>query len=146
MSSDLTRRSDQWDLRLNIKDDEHVKNIVKNLSGLFSLGNIRYVHCSNVEVGNVAGRTSFGSKHVHIALILNNYTTKTSVLRKMLVKPTLPWYCEPRDKEKSIDGWIEYHSKAHTKIYQDQETLLLQLGNLPRGRKRKSLIQKVVRS
>ena len=143
MSSDLTRRSDQFDIRLNIQDDEHVKRIINNLNGLYSIGNIRYMHCSNVEIGDVENRTSFNCKHVHIAIILNNYTTKASILRKVLVQPKLSWYCEPRDKEKSLDGWIQYHSKTRTKIYPDQETLLLQLGQLPAGRKRKTFTEKL---
>lgn len=136
MSSDITVRSDQWDIRLNIKDEKHVSQIIDTLTGLYNLGNVRYVHCSNVEYGDVSGRSSYNSKHVHIALVLHNYTSKSSILRKVLVPPKMPWYCQPRDKAKPISGWIEYHSKERSKVNPEEERLLLVLGTLPRDRKR----------
>lgn len=138
MTRDYARRSDQFDIRLNVSEtatDEHVERIVKLCSKLYDTGSIRYIHVSGVEIGDVPGRSSFGKKHVHIALILNNYTTKQSIVRKFVEKG-YGWYIEPRDKSKSLLGWISYHSKSRSKLDPD-DTLILQRGNLPRVREPK---------
>lgn len=142
MSSDLTRRSDQWDIRLNITDEAHYLAILETLEHMYNFGNIRYIHCSGIEIGDVPGRTSYGVQHVHIALVLQNYTTKASIVRKYVVDPCPGWYVEPRDKDKSINGWINYHSKKKTKINPD-DGLVLKFGSLPTERKRKTFEEKL---
>lgn len=141
MSSALTVRSDQWDIRLNVKDRDHLGDILDNLHHRTLLDNVRYLHCSGVEIGDVPGRSSFGVQHVHIALILQNYTTKSSIFRKYVDKNCNGWYLEPRDKKKSLTGWIAYHSKKRTKI-NPEDGLIFKYGTLPFDRKRKTLDEK----
>ena len=146
MSSEYGRRSDQFDIRLNISETDpynHAHRIVAKCDKLFKAGSVRYIHVSGIEIGDVPGRSSFGKKHVHIALTLNNYTSKQSILRKFVEKD-YGWYIEPRDKSKSMHGWISYHSKARTKIDPD-DTLLLQRGTLPRVREPKPVEEQSAR-
>ena len=136
VSGELLRRSDQFDIRLNV-DERRLKEIVKILDLLWNGGSVRYMHCTSVEVGDIPGRTSFGKDHVHIALIMHNYTTRASIIKK-LVNKDYGWYVVPRDKTKSINGWINYHKKTRTKKDPGQP-FLLQRGQLPRVRESRSL-------
>ena len=82
--ADLRIRSDQWDVRLNVPNDivnQSVLNIVKDY---YESGKVRYCHVSGVEVGDVPGRTSYGERHVHIALVLYNYTSRGAIIKKLV--------------------------------------------------------------
>lgn len=130
-STQLTQRSDQFDIRLNV-DAERLSVVLEKLERLWLSGTVRYVHCTSVEIGDIPNRSSFGKEHVHIALILNNYTSRGSIIKK-LVDKNYGWYVECRDKTKSLTGWINYHGKERTKC--DPSVLfLIQYGNLPRVR------------
>ena len=128
--SDYGRRSDQFDIRLNVPEDADLDAIVKRVDDVFATGVIRYVHVSGVEIGDVPGRTSYGERHVHITLILNNYTSKQSIIRKFVVNKEHGWYVEPRDKKRSLHGWIDYHAKVRTKV-DPNVPFVLQYGALP---------------
>lgn len=134
--SDYGRRSDQFDIRLNVDTDEDVDGLLKICDLYYSSGAVRYIHVSGVEIGDIPGRSSFGKKHVHIALILNNYTSKQSIIRKFITNRAGGWYVEPRDKKKSLHGWISYHGKLRTKV-DPNVSFLLQRGQLPRVREPK---------
>lgn len=92
--------------------------------------NIRFLSCSGVE------QTAAEGRHVHVALVLGNATSKASVIRKFVLNKKDGYYVEPRDREKgSLQQWLEYHRKSATKI-NPAETVLLELGQLPRQRTR----------
>lgn len=140
MSKNLRERGDQFDIRLNIEDEEHLELLKKKVTTLYDEGNVKYIHLSGVEMGDIPGRTSFGKKHVHIALCLFNYTSIASILRKFtyyekeegwkrVIKAG--YYIACRDKSKPIQGWINYHSKQRTKI-DPTEGLVVQLGTVPK--------------
>lgn len=122
------QRASQWDIRLNVPTEASVQAILDNVQRRFNEENVVYVHVSNVEVETSEQR------HVHIALVLLNRTTKSSIINKYVLKPQDGFYCEPRDTTKSISGWVEYHGKRATKL--DPSTpFLLTLGNLPRPKR-----------
>lgn len=127
----MNSKSDQFDIRINLVSPTHLTDLLKLTKTLYDAGGIKYVHVSGVEIGTNEKYTSCGQKHVHIALILNNYTSRGSIIRKF-VKEKGGWYVEARDKSRSITGWIEYHKKRDTKI--GPENLLIQLGVKPVGR------------
>ena len=139
MSKNLRERSDQFDIRLNIVDEPHLELIKKTCKKLYDAGSVKYIHLSGVEVGDVPGRSSFGKRHVHIALCLHNYTTIASIFRKFTYfdvdgwkkKIKTGWYIVCRDKTKPIQGWVDYHGKQRTKV-DPSESFLLQLGELPK--------------
>ena len=58
MASDIGRRSDQFDIRLNVLDEDHLADIVRSCKRMFNHDRVRYIHCSNVEIGDVPGRIS----------------------------------------------------------------------------------------
>jgi hypothetical protein len=130
----IIRRSDQFDIRLNV-DSTRLRAVLVTLDDLWKTGMLRYLHCSGVEIGDVPGRTSYGVEHVHVAAIFNNFTTRISVIKKFVDKK-YGWYVEPRDKKKSLHGWISYHKKLRSKV--DPTSLLLfERGDLPRVREPK---------
>lgn len=134
---ELRKRSDQWDIRMNVGDEDDVSALLKRVQRLYETGQVRYVHVSGVEVGDVPGRTSYGKRHVHIACVLHNYTTKSSMLTKFVAgRRELGYYVEPRDKTKPLEGWLQYHKKRRTKLDPDVP-LLLQRGEFPRIREPK---------
>ena len=132
MASDMAQRTDQFDIRLNVPSDEWLELFLIDIDDYCRNNNVRYLHVSGIEIGDVPGRSSFGQQHVHIALILQNYTSKRSIVNKFVTKGQ-GYYIEPRDKKKRIDGWIAYHSKSRTKI-NPGETLIYKYGSLPRPR------------
>lgn len=137
MSKALRARSDQWDIRLNVKTTEVLSGVLENLKTLYQSDMLRYVHCSGLEHGDIPGRSSFGKRHVHIAIILHNYTSRGSIIRKLINEDIEGWYIEARDKKKSLDGWLAYHGKTRTKV-EPIKDFLLQLGHFPCERKRKT--------
>ena len=122
------QRASQWDIRLNVPTDASVQAIVDNVQRRFNEENVVYAHVSNVEVETSEQR------HVHIALVLLNRTTKSSIINKYVLNPKDGFYCEPRDTAKSISGWVEYHGKRETKLDPSTPFLLI-LGNLPRPKR-----------
>lgn len=113
-ANNMTIRSDQWDIRINVEDQEWVDLFKIQIEEYCDEGTVKYCHISGIEIGDVPGRSSFGQKHVHIALVLNNYTSKRSIVKKFTTQ-NRGWYVEPRDKNKPITGWLAYHFKERTK-------------------------------
>ena len=140
-TSDFKQRSDQFDIRLNIYEPNPqawLDKFIVKVDKYVATGSVRYIHVSAPEVGDVPGRSSYGKMHVHIALVLYNYTTKHSIVRRF-TQEGYGWYVEPRDKSKPIQGWIDYHSKSRTKVDQNKPPLEYKYGTLPKDRaKRKS--------
>lgn len=137
MSKDLRKRSDQFDIRLNVPTTAILQSVLENVNQLFRSGSVRYIHVSGVEVGDIPGRSSFGERHVHIALILHNYTSKGSIIKKFINESIHGWYIEPRDKSKSLPGWIAYHGKERSKVAPAKD-FLIRLGVFPDERRKKS--------
>lgn len=122
-------RGSQWDIRLNIRSEMDVTEIHANIRRRFQTDNIVYVHVSGVEKS-----TTSGILHVHIALILRNWTSKNSIIRKYVTDPSLGFYVAVRDMTKSLEDWIAYHAKKRTKLHEESDGLQLVLGILPRQR------------
>lgn len=120
--SDLSNRSDQWDIRINLPSDTWLDNFLASLPSYVSVGSVRYMHVTGIEIGDNPAYDSFKQRHVHIALILHNYTSKRAIVKRFVPKG-VGYYVEPRDKSKSLEGWYNYHTKTRTKV--DPNVLLL---------------------
>lgn len=122
-------RASQWDIRLNVPEEKDVEEILTNIKRRWERDNIVYVHVSGVEKSHTSGQ-----KHVHIALILYNKTSKNSIIRKYVTNPRLGFYVAPRDLTKSLEEWIAYHAKPQSKIDPNVPFLIV-MGKLPRSRR-----------
>lgn len=129
-ANNFTVRSDQWDIRLNIPNVAWIESFTEKIDEYIKEGTVRYIHVSGAEMGDVPGRSSFGQLHIHIALVLFNYTSKRSIVKRFSY-PNLGWYIEARDKTKSITGWVDYHSKPRSKV-DPRQTLVYKYGDLPK--------------
>lgn len=139
LCADLKIRSDQFDIRLNCETDERLQEILSIVSSLWDSGTVRYIHCTNIEIGENPTRGSFGKRHVHIALVLYNWTTVMSISKKFLCQNDRDsWYIVARDKNLPISGWISYHGKSSTKLDPSTPWLFKQ-GELPTCRTRVSI-------
>jgi predicted AAA+ superfamily ATPase len=121
-------RAAQWDIRINTPTEDDVAQVIINTKLRYERDNIVYVHVSGVEKS-----TTSNQRHVHIALILQNPTSKNSVIRKFVNNPTHGYYVAKRDMKMDIDAWIAYHGKDRTKEDNNPPFLLI-LGRLPRKR------------
>lgn len=121
-------RGSQWDIRLNVPLPTDVDQVIANIKRRFQEDNVVYVHVSGVEKS-----TTSDQRHVHIALILQNWTSRNSIIRKYVNNPQHGFYVAVRNPALSLDDWVAYHSKLETKE-DGQMPLLLMLGNLPRKR------------
>lgn len=121
-------RASQWDLRINVPTLEDVDLVIANIRRRFEEDNIVYVHVSGVEKS-----TTSEQQHVHIALILQNWTSRNSIIRKYILNPSHGFYVAARNTSLSLEEWVIYHSKTETKV-DPNDILRLVLGQLPRKR------------
>ena len=122
-------KASQWDIRINVPTDTDVHSVITNIKKRWETENIVYVHVSGVEKSATSGQ-----RHVHIALILHNRTSRNSVTRKYVANPRHGYYVAARDMSKSVDDWVAYHAKQITK--EDPNVpFLFQAGKLPRPRR-----------
>jgi hypothetical protein len=134
LSSEFRARSDQFDIRLNVDSNGRLDEILSICNRLYATENVRYLHCSNVEIGDVPTRGSFGKRHVHLALCFYNARTVMSIIKKFNCHGSPDsWYIVPRNKKLPLDGWLRYHAKSRTKI-QALPEFLFQEGVLPASR------------
>lgn len=121
-------RASQWDIRINVPTQEDVQLVLDMVHRRFAEDNIIYCHVSGVEKSGLSGQ-----RHVHIALILQNWTSKNSIIRKYIINPGHGFYVVARDSSRPLDAWIAYHGKRETKEDPDRPFLTI-LGTLPRKR------------
>lgn len=125
----------QWDIRLNILDDTYLQEIVSNVRSHFQDGGVKYVLISGVEIGTKPDHSDYQVEHVHIALILAERMTASSILKRWKINPSLGNYFAPRNRDLPYDGWRNHHLKEFSK--KDPTNLcLLELGELPAGKRK----------
>jgi hypothetical protein len=122
-------KASQWDIRLTVPNDAAVEAVLTNIKKLWEKDNIVYVHVSGVEKSNISGQ-----RHVHIALILFNRTTRNSIIRKYVNDARHGYYVSARDMSWSVDDWVAYHAKPESKI-DPSIPFLFQAGTLPRAKR-----------
>lgn len=122
-------RATQWDIRINVPTQNDVDQVITNIKKRWETDNVVYVHVSGVEKSHTSGQL-----HVHIALILQNRTSKNSIIRKYINNPRHGFYVAPRDTSKSVDDWVAYHAKPQSKI-DPSVPFLFMAGKLPRARR-----------
>lgn len=128
----------QWDCRFNVQLEEDLERIVEGVRGDFESGRIKYVLIGGTEVGTRSYQDDYGIKHVHVAVIFHNRTSKRAILKKWNIKEGNGYYLVPRNRDLSYKGWRDHHIKPFSKV--DPEKLIIyEDGDLPQDTKRKRI-------
>lgn len=123
----------QWDARFNVPEQEDLDRLLQAIDALVTQAQFSYVLVSGVEVGTAPYRDDYMMKHVHCCLVFTNRKTKTAILKNLMIKPGLGYYLVPRNRELPVEGWIEHHKKAETKV-DPKKPVLLELGTPPKNK------------
>lgn len=129
-----TRASNEWDLRLDVVEEQCAQQVVTKCLG--NKDKFNFVMVSGVEVPDspAAGAHRSTELHVHVGIITNTPLTRQQAID--LVRPdgvaTTPGsvYAVPRNPKFPYTGWICHHSKMQTKLH-GQPGLRLEHGMLP---------------
>ena len=71
----------QWDIRLNVQTDEYLNTILDNIKREAANGKFKYILVGGCEIGTKSTQDDYQIRHVHIALILNNRTSKAAIIK-----------------------------------------------------------------
>lgn len=126
----------QWDARFNVQTDDYLKTIVENITAMAELGRLKYVLIGGVEIGTRPTQDDYQIKHIHVAFIFHNRTTKSAILKNCGVLEGNGYYLVPRKRELPYSGWREHHIKPFSKI-DPLSCILYEYGTLPMDTKEK---------
>lgn len=129
----------QWDARFNIPDDVYLFNLVQNISAEADRGRFKYILVSGVEIGTRPEHDDYGLRHVHVAVIFHNRTSKSAILKNWGINEEYGYYLVPRNRQLPYSGWRKHHIKEFSK--EDPSKLItFEDGELPVDIKQKKLI------
>ena len=123
----------EWDARFNVPTDDDLDQVLTNVKLQADQGKFRFVLVSGVEIGTRPFHDDYLIRHVHLALIFNNRTSKSAILKNLGVKQGNGYYLVPRNKDLPYSGWVKHHTKTETKISPDSLELY-RYGELPQDR------------
>lgn len=123
----------EWDARFNVPTDEDLDLIVSAVKEQAQQGKFRFVLVSGVEIGTRPFHDDYLIRHVHVALIFNNRTSKSAILKNLAIKQGNGYYLVPRNKDLPYSGWVKHHKKTETKVSPDS-LFLYEYGELPQDR------------
>lgn len=132
----FTTEDRQWDCRFNVQADEDLTALLDGVKKLADEGRFKYVLVGGPEVGTRSYQDDYQIRHVHVACIFNNRTSKRSILKSFNIKEGNGYYLVPRNRDLAYKGWRDHHIKPFSKI-DAQQLILFESGDLPKDLKRK---------
>ena len=126
----------QWDARFNVQQDGDLEQLVEAITGEFNGGKLKYVLVGGPEVGTRSYQDDYQIRHVHVAAIFNNRTSKRAILKNWNVKQGNGYYLVPRNRDLPYKGWRDHHIKPFSKV-SPEELVIYEAGDLPKDTKRK---------
>lgn len=135
----------QWDLRLNVPDDDYLQAVVENVMLEVAAGKFKYVLVGGLEIGTRPTHTDYQVRHFHAAIIFNNRASKASIIKNWGIIEGHGYYLVPRNRELPYSGWREHHVKAFSKIAPTTSDglVILEHGELPKDtNKRKAIVMR----
>lgn len=127
-----THEAREWDGRFNVQTEEDLGNLLRGIQDHWDSGKLKYILVGGLEVGTRPYQDDYLVRHVHVAVILNNRTSKKSLLTHWNVREGNGYYLVPRNKDLPYKGWRDHHIKDFSKI--NQEKVLYERGELPQDR------------
>lgn len=132
----------QWDIRINVQDDDYLESIITNVMEEHSKGKFKYVLIGGLEIGTKPNHSDYQVRHVHCAVIFHNRASKASILKNWDIVEGNGYYMVPRNRDLPYSGWRDHHTKQFSKISANAEDwVLYEQGELPAdsGTKRKAM-------
>lgn len=126
----------QWDARFNVQQDGDLEQLVEAIRGEFDGGKLKYVLVGGPEIGTRSYQDDYQIRHVHVAAIFNNRTSKRAILKNWNVKQGNGYYLVPRNRDLPYKGWRDHHIKPFSKV-SPEKLVLYEAGDLPKDTKRK---------
>lgn len=126
----------QWDGRFNVQDEEDLTRLLDGVRDDYNRGKFKYILVGGVEIGTRSYQDDYQVKHVHVAAIFNNRTSKRSILKNWNIKEGNGYYLVPRNRDLPYTGWKAHHTKEFSKI-DTGKVCLYEMGELPQDLKRK---------
>jgi len=133
----------QWDIRINVQEDEYLEKIVENIMFEHVHGKFKYILIGGIEIGTRPNNSDYQVKHVHIAAIFHNRASKASIIKNWGIIEGNGYYMVPRNRELPYSGWKQHHTKEFSKINPTAPDGLqiLEYGELPKDTgKRKATV------
>lgn len=123
----------QWDIRVNVQEDDYLQLIVENVMLEYSNGKFKYVLIGGLEIGDKPTHSDYKVRHFHAAVIFHNRASKGSIIKNWGIREGNGYYMVPRNRELPYAGWKDHHTKLATKIDTSPKGLtILELGELPK--------------
>ena len=69
----------QWDIRLNVQDDEYLDEIITSVMEEYAHGKFKYVLLGGLEIGDRPTHSDYKVRHLHAAVIFHNRASKAIV-------------------------------------------------------------------
>lgn len=128
------REDRQWDIRINVQEDDYLQAIVENVMLENCNGKFKYVLIGGCEIGTRPSHTDYQVRHVHAAVIFNNRASKASIIKNWGIIEGNGYYMVPRNRDLPYSGWREHHIKPHSKVAPEESTglIILEEGELPK--------------
>jgi len=76
----------QWDARFNVQTDGDLEQLLTGIRDEEQRGKFKYILVGGVEIGTRSYQDDYGIKHVHVAAIFHNRTSKRSILKNWNIK------------------------------------------------------------
>lgn len=128
----------QWDARFNVQDDGDLDQLLTAIRAEWDGGKLKYILVGGPEVGTRSYQDDYQIRHVHVAAIFHNRTSKRAILKNWNVKQGNGYYLVPRNRDLPYKGWRDHHIKPFSKISAEQ-LVLYEAGDLPKDLKRKRI-------
>ena len=142
-----TTEDRQWDVRINVQDDDYLTNILESIVLENARGKFKYILVGGVEVGTRPQHSDYQVKHVHVAAIFHNRCSKAAIIKNWNIVEGNGYYMVPRNRDLPYQGWKDHHTKDFSKISTDsKDWVLYEEGELPKdqgqGVKRKGPVMR----
>lgn len=129
----------QWDVRINVQTDDYLTGLTERIMDEHhGRGMFKYILIGGVEIGTKPTQDDYQVRHVHIAVIFNNRSSKAAIIKNWGIVEGNGYYLVPRNRELPYAGWRAHHTKEHTKVDKNSR-IIFEAGELPKdiGEKRK---------
>ena len=101
----------QWDVRINVQDNDYLETIVENIMMEHVAGKFKYILVGGVEIGTRPNQSDYQVRHVHCAVIFHNRASKASIIKNWGIVEGNGYYLVPRNRELLYSGWKEHNTK-----------------------------------